>query len=557
MKRLLSGPPACSNFMSRSRRLVVKFGIVFLSLLELLPGAAAADAKSPVGPIFARSEIVMAPGMRITARTPAGTVGIIAIDELTRSYTWDRATHAVEMTPRATTTGRVRGSLGIFNDVEEFHWCDHNGIRRGLMEEGQQDFETVDEALRWVKRRGWLPSVYRNDGLMVGWDKNLETDRLTVEVWQILIRGKKPTKLPGSQDDKIVVETVKAESVRANGAIATRDRKPRSSVLPPESGVVMSPGMRITATTPVGTIAITAVDELTRSFTWDGATRAVEMEPRTTPTGHWEANSGIRSAGLGEHWRDQHGIRRCDTVESQVHFKAVEDAMNWIKEEECMPFVYRDDGLVVGWDKDLATRRLGVLVWQILIDGKKPEGLAGSQNDKIVVETVETETSVLVKAVANNDLKAATALFASGADPNMRNSIEVPILLIAVRNGSAPLVEVLLKNGANPNVRDVDTDTTPLLEAFDRLDIVKALLAAGADVNAASRNTGNFDSGMTPLMVAAGEGFEDIVRLLLDNGANVNARTPNGETALSLARQDHAEEQRGVIRILEAAGAKK
>ena len=93
----------------------------------------------------------------------------------------------------------------------------------------------------------------------------------------------------------------------------------------------MSPGMRITATTSVGTIAITAVDELTRSYTWDGATRAVEMSPRAT---RWFGSLGLFNPGAGEHWRDHHGITRCVTKEGQQHFKTVEEAMKWIKERE-------------------------------------------------------------------------------------------------------------------------------------------------------------------------------------------------------------------------------
>ena len=58
------------------------------------------------------------------------------------------------------------------------------------------------------------------------------------------------------------------------------DARPRGDRLPATCEVVMSPGMKITATTAVGTIAVTAVDELTRSYTWDGATRAVELEPQ-------------------------------------------------------------------------------------------------------------------------------------------------------------------------------------------------------------------------------------------------------------------------------------
>jgi hypothetical protein len=330
------------------------------------------------------------------------------------------------------------------------------------------------------------------------------------------------------------------------------DAKPQAGRLPAGCEVVMSPGMRITATTLVGTIAITAVDELTRSYTWDGATRAVEMSPRAA---RWYGSLGLFNPGAGEHWRDHHGITRCVTEEAQQHFKTVEDALNWIKERNWQPFVYRDDGLMVGWRKNLPRKQLSVEVWQILIDGKKPKRLPGSQDVKIVVEVVETETLPLVKAVARNDLKAVTALLAKGADANVKNSVEIPVLVMAIRRGSAPMVEALLKGKADPNVRDVDTDSPPLLEAFERTDIVSILLAAGADVNATSRKEGDLLRGMTPLMLAALFGDENLVQLLLDKGADVNAKTPDGATALSVAAE--REDRKGVIRKLEAAGAKK
>jgi Ankyrin repeats (3 copies) len=337
------------------------------------------------------------------------------------------------------------------------------------------------------------------------------------------------------------------------------DAKPRAGRLPAGCEVVMSPGMRITATTPVGTIAITAVDELTRSYTWDGATRAVEMSPQAA---RFFGSLGLFHHPQGEHWRDHHGITRCFTEDGQQHFKTVEEAMKWSKERDWLPFVYRDDGLMVGWNKFLGGKTLHVEVWQIFIDGKKPKRLPGSHDEKIVVETVETETVPLVKAVASNDLKAVTALLAKGADANVKNSVEIPVLVMAIRRGPAPLIETLLKNRADPNVRDVDTDLTPLWEALDRkaldrADIVKMLLAAGADVNAASRKEEDLLRGVTPLMAAAEDGREDLVQLFLDKGADVNAKTPIGFTALSMAKLSGLEDHRGVIRKLEAAGAKK
>jgi hypothetical protein len=60
-------------------------------------------------------------------------------------------------------------------------------------------------------------------------------------------------------------------------------------------------------------------------------------------------------------------------------------------------------------------------------------------------------------------------------------------------------------------------------------DITKDLLKRGADPNAATVD------GYTALMYAAIEGQVDIAAKLLETGADPNARTANGETALMLA----------------------
>ncbi len=161
--------------------------------LERKPG----EPEAGDGPIPAGTEAVMAPGSSITAETATGSITITAGKGLLRSYTWEGATRSVEMRARE---GKSKGSLG----TEDPSWKEHNGINRGMLDEGNLRFATAAAAMKWINEKAKeLPIVYRNDGLLIGFGKNLCRKTINVEVWQIYINGKKPTKLAGSQDAKI------------------------------------------------------------------------------------------------------------------------------------------------------------------------------------------------------------------------------------------------------------------------------------------------------------------------------------------------------------------
>ena len=74
---------------------------------------------------------------------------------------------------------------------------------------------------------------------------------------------------------------------------------------------------------------------------------------------------------------------------------------------------------------------------------------------------------------------------------------------------------------------------------------IEALIAQGADVNGRDRR-----GGVTPLMYAAALGSLDTMRLLLDKGADINARSAVGATALMWAAADAAK-----VRLLVERGA--
>ena len=65
--------------------------------------------------------------------------------------------------------------------------------------------------MKWIKKRRFMDYVYTNDGLMVGW--HIEVHTLSCEVWQILINGKKPDNLEGSEDEKISISFLGTEDV--------------------------------------------------------------------------------------------------------------------------------------------------------------------------------------------------------------------------------------------------------------------------------------------------------------------------------------------------------
>ena len=137
-----------------------------------------------------------------------------------------------------------------------------------------------------------------------------------------------------------------------------------------------------------------------------------------------------------------------------------------------------------------------------------------------------------------------------GEDPNLANEFGVTALHKAVYYGDSDAVRKLLAISTVNRNPVMGTGLTPLMIASGngRWRIVKQLLAAGANPNLAT------SGGLTALLLAAKGGFLGIVRQLLSAGANANAATENGLTALHLAAR------KGYIQIVEkllASGADK
>jgi ankyrin repeat protein len=95
------------------------------------------------------------------------------------------------------------------------------------------------------------------------------------------------------------------------------------------------------------------------------------------------------------------------------------------------------------------------------------------------VTTGETALHIVVK---RNDSKYVSYLLARGADPNIKDNAGNTPLLIAIDRGLTGLVPLLLKGKANANFIG-EGGQTPLIKAVLRRDeeMIRALLDAGAD----------------------------------------------------------------------------
>jgi ankyrin repeat protein len=134
--------------------------------------------------------------------------------------------------------------------------------------------------------------------------------------------------------------------------------------------------------------------------------------------------------------------------------------------------------------------------------------------------------SPLMYAAAVGSLESMRLLLEAGADPNVANAFAATPLMWCA--GDARKVGLLLSKGAKVDVRS-KLGRTPLLiaAAYDgAIEAARLLIQRGADVNARDK------SGMSVLEQAASSNHIELVRLLLAKGADVNIVDEGGFTAL-------------------------
>lgn len=152
-----------------------------------------------------KAEIVLCKGSTVTVRGDASVLTVAASSLTTRSYRVDGFDFAAELIPRWT---RWNGNLGIYRPSG-------SGDTHTVLEEGQQFFANEEELYQWIDWvRRWHGELrYTSDGLLMHWSfghrgpDGAGPERfVSVDVAQLMLRGRKPQGLRGADDGAFTIE---------------------------------------------------------------------------------------------------------------------------------------------------------------------------------------------------------------------------------------------------------------------------------------------------------------------------------------------------------------
>ncbi len=137
-------------------------------------------------------------------------------------------------------------------------------------------------------------------------------------------------------------------------------------------------------------------------------------------------------------------------------------------------------------------------------------------------------SAAMFRAVQLDYAAKAKDLIKDGENPNSVESHGVPLIVYAARYKADETVKMLVEN-PDVDIEAVDPvgENALMMAAINEdMPMIQTLLAKDAEVN---------KKGWAPLHYAASSGNDEIVKVLLDHSAYIDAGSPNGSTPMMMA----------------------
>jgi hypothetical protein len=150
-------------------------------------------------------EAVMEEGMKIIVHSQHGELKIEAKEDGKRSFTWDNETYNAKLIPRKERWFR---KLGLYHPQLR---PPHKNVVHMVVEEYEFNFNSIEDSIRYMNQYEGIEDIYNDNGLFIRFDKkinNLGQIAINIQIVRILIDGKIPSQLPGSQNQKIEVSRI-------------------------------------------------------------------------------------------------------------------------------------------------------------------------------------------------------------------------------------------------------------------------------------------------------------------------------------------------------------
>ncbi len=150
---------------------------------------------------------------------------------------------------------------------------------------------------------------------------------------------------------------------------------------------------------------------------------------------------------------------------------------------------------------------------------------------KLIEKGFALSSDSMGECVASGLLDIVKNFVDAGFKGSTRDSKGVPMLCLAIRKNRIEIVKFLISIGADINAISEDRHNTPIMDAAStgHLDLVKLLVKEDANLECQSKN------GQTALILAVGNGDEDVSNYLLSVGADYEIKDQLGMSAKKYA----------------------